>query len=476
MTHEDIGLATQAADFIVKYGFLAVGLALVFLVAPTVYKIWKAKLVTLSTVCIGITFIVAYGVIDILQKYAPRLISSQRPIISGEIFGLKEGFQVSMRSDIYKVGLAYTKRVNDETNRMAYNVPFVLVTSDAPTCLSLNYFSVDPNSTEAHIFNFTSISKDDMAANIELSAQLFQKGDAYRLKIWRERDNHRIGDPTILDSLIDQSLDCGVRVSLAQGSFVWPLIAGAFAQSAQATSIDDWAARLRSGDPFTRLDARVELTQRGTKALQIINQLLDRNDYVIQLGAVGALSAMPEKVRTQAPPDLLAKVRSLSNSSDQIMRDTALAALFTTSSLGGAVVDACERELEAHKDDNSGFVRAVAADFGITLHGLADDIVAQIQGKDWTILSDGVSASEYARKGYLVIGGLKGSEQRNPTPFGHVVIVVDGSLAHGAYPRAYWGFLGGGFGRGKTVNFAWASDDRDRVTYSARRIETTGSP
>jgi hypothetical protein len=176
-----------------------------------------------------------------------------------------------------------------------------------------------------------------MAANIELSAQLFQKGDAYRLKIWRERDNHRIGDPTILNSLIDQSLDCGVRVSLAQGSFVWPLIAGAFAQSAQATSIDDWAARLRSGDPFTRLDARVELTQRGTKALQIINQLLDRNDYVIQLGAVGALSAMPEKVRTQAPPDLLAKVRSLSNSSDQIMRDTALAALFTTSSLGGAV-------------------------------------------------------------------------------------------------------------------------------------------
>src|ERR1700693_1601342 len=42
-------------------------------------------------------------------------------------------------------------------------------------------------------------------------------------------------------------------------------------------------------------------------------------------------------------------------------------------------------------------------------------------------------------------------------PHGHVVVVVAGQpLAHGKYPFAYWGRLGGGGAKDKTVNWAWA--------------------
>jgi hypothetical protein len=43
---------------------------------------------------------------------------------------------------------------------------------------------------------------------------------------------------------------------------------------------------------------------------------------------------------------------------------------------------------------------------------------------------------------------------------------VDGPLAHGRYPSAYWGSLGGTPAKFETVNWAWTENDRDRVTYA----------
>jgi hypothetical protein len=67
-------------------------------------------------------------------------------------------------------------------------------------------------------------------------------------------------------------------------------------------------------------------------------------------------------------------------------------------STGSVVRDACEREFEEHKNDTSDFVRAVAADLGVQLAGSANEIVDDIQRqpKEWQILSNGVSAAEYA--------------------------------------------------------------------------------
>lgn len=137
------------------------------------------------------------------------------------------------------------------------------------------------------------------------------------------------------------------------------------------------------------------------------------------------------------------------------------------------VTEACEACFDAHAGDCSGFVRAVSSQLGVQLHGLADEIVDTIRGGNgWRPLRDGIAAAQSATAGKLVIGGLKGSEQANPDPHGHVVVVVAGPLdpTHKAYPKAYWGRLGGGGAENQWTNYAWRAEDRDRVSYAEHDI------
>ena len=138
------------------------------------------------------------------------------------------------------------------------------------------------------------------------------------------------------------------------------------------------------------------------------------------------------------------------------------------------VKDACEDCFAAHANDCSGFARAVAGGLGITLTGNADAIVDTLRGGGaWVALDDGFAAEQAAEDGKLVLAGLKGAEQANPDPHGHVVVVVAGkSLAHDAYPLAYWGRLGGGGKQNETLNFAWQVEDRDNIFYAAHDIPT----
>ena len=101
---------------------------------------------------------------------------------------------------------------------------------------------------------------------------------------------------------------------------------------------------------------------------------------------------------------------------------------------------------------------------GITLTGMANDIVDQIQASPWTLLADGIAAKAQADAGSFVIGGLKDN------PHGHVVVVVQGPIdpIHDKYPTAYWGSIRGAqfAARDKTVNWAWDASDRDSVIYA----------
>jgi hypothetical protein len=135
------------------------------------------------------------------------------------------------------------------------------------------------------------------------------------------------------------------------------------------------------------------------------------------------------------------------------------------------VREACEACFDLHSDDCSGFVRAVSSQLGVQLYGLANQIVDTIRdGNDWRPLPDGIAAAQSAADGKLVVGGLKGLEQSNPEPHGHVVIVVAGPLAHEAYPTAFWGKLGVVGAKDKTINWAWRVEDRDRVSYAEHDI------
>lgn len=124
------------------------------------------------------------------------------------------------------------------------------------------------------------------------------------------------------------------------------------------------------------------------------------------------------------------------------------------------IINMCEAEFNAHSNDCSGFLKAVAGDLGITLTGMADDIVNQIQRAPWTKLVDGADAKSKADQGFFVVGGLQ------DTPHGHVVVVVTGPAAQGKYPTGYWGRLGGSGKKNTTINWAWNKTDRDRVTYA----------
>lgn len=126
------------------------------------------------------------------------------------------------------------------------------------------------------------------------------------------------------------------------------------------------------------------------------------------------------------------------------------------------VLSLCEKHWVKYQKDCSGYVKAVASEIGITVTGQANDIVDQMNGTGWTLCKDGVDARQKAIDGNFVIGGLKATSN------GHVVVVVPGPLAHGKYPTAYWGSIGGVGKKNTTINWSWNTTDRDLVVYAYR--------
>jgi hypothetical protein len=82
-----------------------------------------------------------------------------------------------------------------------------------------------------------------------------------------------------------------------------------------------------------------------------------------------------------------------------------------------------------------------------------------------------------ASQGKLVIGGEKSTTHVPPATEGHVVVVVNGTLAMGKYPTAFWGsddatVRANGDGS-KTVNYAWNKNSRDLVTYASHDVSSS---
>jgi hypothetical protein len=143
------------------------------------------------------------------------------------------------------------------------------------------------------------------------------------------------------------------------------------------------------------------------------------------------------------------------------------------------IIAACQGSWDANKSNCSGFVKAVCAALQVTTfdpNDNANSIVDKLRaGSGWTALGvgNGLAAKAQADAGVLVIAGLKGSEQIQPNPDGHVVVVVTGPLdaAHGKYPTAYWGRLGSVGEENQNINFAWRAGDRDNVGYFAMALD-----
>jgi hypothetical protein len=147
------------------------------------------------------------------------------------------------------------------------------------------------------------------------------------------------------------------------------------------------------------------------------------------------------------------------------------------------IISVCEANWDLHQADCSGFVKAVASALGISTFSSSDNANAITDklhvATDWTALvsGDGIAAKAQADLGLFLIACLRGDEQVQPSPNGHVVVVVSGPLdaTHGKYPTAYWGRLGGVGAKAQTLNYAWQAVDRDRVGYFAKSVDAAGS-
>jgi hypothetical protein len=88
-------------------------------------------------------------------------------------------------------------------------------------------------------------------------------------------------------------------------------------------SVEDFSLRLKSDDVFTRRNARIDLSKQGPQTVEIAKQLLNSEDYRLQLGALVSLSIMPEQEQKQLPSDVLGKVHEFTNNHDPTIRETA---------------------------------------------------------------------------------------------------------------------------------------------------------
>jgi hypothetical protein len=124
------------------------------------------------------------------------------------------------------------------------------------------------------------------------------------------------------------------------------------------------------------------------------------------------------------------------------------------------IEEACVKHWDAHKDNCSGFVRAVATELGLAVEGDANGIVDAMAQTPWKSLTSGAEAKTQAELGYFVLGGLKAAGH------GHIVVVTPGPLNREKYPTAYWGRLGGEGRQATTINWSWNASDRDKVVYA----------
>jgi hypothetical protein len=139
------------------------------------------------------------------------------------------------------------------------------------------------------------------------------------------------------------------------------------------------------------------------------------------------------------------------------------------------IVAACIKHWPGQKHDCSGFVKAVAADLGVSLSGQANDIYKQIRSAGWTAIGTGLKASRIAgvsaSEGNFVVGASQA------TPNGHVAIIVDYRNAFDSYdPKdrskavAFWGSKGSVGEEYYRITESWSSTAMESVYFAYRNV------
>ncbi|HTY82637.1 MAG TPA: hypothetical protein VMB19_00385 [Silvibacterium sp.] len=135
-----------------------------------------------------------------------------------------------------------------------------------------------------------------------------------------------------------------------------------------------------------------------------------------------------------------------------------------------SVTDECKAAFPMHQFACNDFVTTVSSAFGISLTGIADDIVAAIQASPWNYLGNDMAAAAQAaafagQDNCLVIAGLTAAELQQA--HGHVVVITPGELVKGLFPHLYCGSTIPSIRlQDSSINYAFVKSKRDIVHYS----------
>ncbi len=127
-----------------------------------------------------------------------------------------------------------------------------------------------------------------------------------------------------------------------------------------------------------------------------------------------------------------------------------------------------------YKDACNYFAIEVAHRLGLSLSGLADEIIASVRvDPAWTAITDGPSARQAAMLGKFVIAGVPSDAYSPPRSEGHVAIVTAGPMnGAGWAPAGYWGStdstIAGKGGSGMPISNCFTPDVKDFIVYRAR--------
>ncbi|HKQ68486.1 MAG TPA: hypothetical protein VJT73_04065 [Polyangiaceae bacterium] len=116
-------------------------------------------------------------------------------------------------------------------------------------------------------------------------------------------------------------------------------------------------------------------------------------------------------------------------------------------------------------NDCSGFLKKVVSDLGHPLTGTADALVDYFR-KNFTRVETIPEVMQLVKQNRFVVAGLKSGEHNPKRANGHVVVIVDGLLYRGKYPKCWGGSIGAAQSQGtKSVGEVWNTRDRDNVQY-----------
>src|SRR5260221_5284715 len=305
---EQLKLITGGADLMEKYGFLGVGLVLFVVLSGIAWA--RSREIGVATMIVGILFIVAFGVFDLLKTEFPDWLGGGRSFLSGSVLSVPNTFAVQLHSDQWRRGYAFVRRENDPNNGSLSRQSFLFALKQPPKCLAVAISSVDPNNDHASFFAIGDITAADMTPGTEMVAKVMPVDkDHFKLEVWREKDEVKIGQPVVLPDLGNPDFACPDTAGTSAATLFLDMVGirAAYAQPAQVT-ISDFSNALQSDDVFLRWRARRSLAELGSAAFDKIGIFLNSNVYRLQLGALVALSYMPAAERAKAPASIRSRV------------------------------------------------------------------------------------------------------------------------------------------------------------------------